>query len=103
MALDLTAIIARQKAAADHLGQEVTYSGTDYRCYPTSMRDTDLRNRGQTFRDEYMESISVFNSDVTIPLSAVVTRNGTVRRVIDFSDSPDGIQRVLHLGKQFGE
>lgn len=103
MAISTTILERQRKAAADHLGQKVTVSGTVYRCYPVSMRDTDLRNRGQEFRQEYRESVSVFNSDVTVAIGDVVTRNGTERRVIDIEDGPDGLQRVLHLGRKYGE
>lgn len=101
MALDYTSIITRQKASADHLGQTLTFRGTSYRCYPVSMRDNELRNRGQTFRDEYLESVSLFSSDITIVKGDKVTRNSVVRRVLDFADGPDGVQRILHLGKEY--
>jgi hypothetical protein len=101
MALDLTIIRTRQRAAADHFGDTLTYAATSYRCFPVSMRDTELRNRGQTFRESYMESVSVFRADVTIAVGAKVTRNSVTMRVLDKSASPDGLQDVLHLGKEF--
>jgi len=101
MALDYTSIIRRKKAAADHLGQKLTFAAVPYRCFPVSMRADVLRNFGQTFHDQYRESVAVFNADVTISKGDKVTRNSTVRRVLEFEDSPDGVQRVLHLGKEF--
>jgi hypothetical protein len=86
----------------DHFDEVVTYSGADYRCYPTSLRDNQLRNRGQTFRENYTESIIIVGADVSISSGDKVTRNGTVRRVLEVDTDADGIQEILHLGKEFG-
>lgn len=102
MGLNTSIIETRLKAACDHLGQTVTISGTAYRCYPVSIRDNELRNRGQTFREEFQEAISVFDSDVSVSIGDKVTRNGTVRRVMATQESPDNLQTVLYLGKEFG-
>ena len=85
-----------------HAGHKVTFEGTEYDCIPTSMRDTDMRNRDQSFRTAYRTSIAVINSDVTIATDDEVTYKGTMRRVLEHSDSGDGLQRVLHLGERYG-
>lgn len=85
-----------------HAGHSVTVAGATYDCIPASMRDTELKNRDQTFRDDYKASIAIVTDDVTIEIGDTVTYNGTVRRVLDTDSSGDGVQTVLHLGKRFG-
>ena len=84
-----------------HAGHVVTISAADYPCFPCSMRDNELRNRDQTFRDFYRASIAIIASDVTVAKGDTVTYKGEVRRVLDFSDTGDGLQRVLHLGDRY--
>jgi len=86
----------------EHLGNTVTFSGNSYPCFPVAMRESELRRRGPTFSKEYQDSIAVLNTDVTIITRNTVTWKGTARRVLDIKDTPDGLQRILHLGKQFG-
>lgn len=85
-----------------HAGHAVTVNGMAYDCIPASMRDTELKNRDQTFRDDYKASIAIIPGDITVETGDTVTYNGTVRRVLDTAESGDGVQQVLHLGKQFG-
>lgn len=66
------------------------------------MRDRDYQNRDQTFRDSYETSVHIIVDDVTITTGDTVKYDGAVRRVLDTSDTGDGIQRTLHLGAQFG-
>jgi len=66
------------------------------------MRDNEMRNRGQTFREEYKESIAVIAADVSVDIGDTVTRNSTVRRVMDTGNTGDGLQLILHLGKRYG-
>jgi len=103
MPLNTESQIRRLRKAMKHVGQQVTYSNVKYDCFPMQMRDTQLRNRDQTFRNEYMTSIAVLNNDVTISRGDKVTYNGTERRVMETSDTADGIQRILHLGKLYGD
>jgi hypothetical protein len=102
MAISKTSVERRLQKAMTHFGDTVTVSGADYRCMPTTMRDTELQNRGQTFRENYRGSIVISTDDVTIDRGGEVTYNGTVRRVLDLEETPDGFQRILHLGKRFG-
>lgn len=85
-----------------HAGHSVTVDGVSYDCIPASMRDTELKNRDQTFRDDYKVSIAIIDGDVTVEVGDTVTYKGTVRRVLDTGQSGDGVQLVLHLGKQYG-
>lgn len=85
-----------------HAGHTVVVNGGTYDCIPTSMRDTELKNRDQTFRDDYKASIAIINDDISVATGDTVTYKGTVRRVLDTMRSGDGVQKVLHLGKQFG-
>lgn len=85
-----------------HAGHTVTVGGIDYPCIPASMRDTELRNHNQTFRENYQASIALVNSDVTVEIDDTVTYKGTIRRVLETGLTGDGLQNVLHLGKRFG-
>ena len=86
----------------EHLGHTLVFDGVTYSCYPTSMRDTALRNRDQTFRETYAMSVAVVTADVTIAPRDTVTYAGTVRRVLDTGHTGDGLQTILHLGKRYG-
>ena len=86
----------------EHYGRTVVIGGVSVLCYPVAMRDNQLRNRDQTFRDEYETSLAIMAADASVDPRDTVTYEGTVRRVLDTSESPDGLQIVLHLGRQYG-
>ena len=100
--IKLDAIERRARKAMQHAGHTVTFEGVKYDCMPGSMRDNELKNRDETFRDDYKTSVAIIASDVTIATGEVVTYNGTVRRVLDTAETGDGVQTILHLGKRFG-
>lgn len=85
-----------------HAGHKALVNNAWVDCIPSSMRDTELRNRDQTFRDDYRASIAIINSGIPAEQGDTVTYQGVVRRIIDTSTNGDGTQKVLHLGKQFG-
>lgn len=85
-----------------HAGHSVTVSGAAYDCIPASMRDNELKNRDQTFRDDYKVSIAVISDDVTLTNGDKVTYRGSTMRVLDTGKSGDGVQTVVHLGPEFG-
>jgi len=100
--MDAEAIQDRIRACMEHQGQTCTISGRSYKCYPTGMRDTELRNRAQTFRENYQTSIAIVNADVTVAMGDKATFGGSVLRVLEVSKSADGLQNILHLGNEFG-
>lgn len=102
MAINLQSIERRTRKAYQHAGYVFTYGGIDYDCAPSGMRDTELRNREQTFRENYQASIVFINNDVTLSIGDKITYKGSTRRVLDIGDTGDGVQRILHLGNEFG-
>jgi len=85
-----------------HAGHKALVNNVWVDCIPASMRDTELRNRDQTFRDDYRASIAIINSSVSAEQGDRVTYQGAARRVLDTSVNGDGTQKVLHLGSEFG-
>jgi hypothetical protein len=102
MGINTSAIDRRTRRAMQHLGQSLTFGTTDFPCFPVAMRDSALRNRDQTFRAEYDTSVSIIGADVTIVGGDTVTFDGATKRVLDTQKTPDGLQTILHLGKQYG-
>ncbi len=100
--MNTDAIKRRIRKSQDHFGQTIEFSGAEYGCLPAGMRDRDFRNRDQTFRDSYETSVYIIADDVTIAKGDTVTYKGSIRRVLDTSDTGDDVQRTLHLGARFG-
>lgn len=102
MAINLDTIERRARKAMQHAGHTVTIAGVVYACIPASMRDNELKNRDQTFRDDYKTSIALIVDDVSVSIGDAVTYRNVQRRVLDTGESGDGVQAVLHLGKLYG-
>jgi len=100
--MDTSSITRRARAAMERNEQTVTVDGVSIPCYSVAMRDNQLRNRDQTFRDEYETSIVLLTDDATPDPKDTVTFLGSTRRVLDTSETPDGLQIVLHLGRKYG-
>ncbi len=101
--MDTSSITRRALGAMARNGHAVMIGGVSVPCYPTAMRDNELRNREQTFREEYSATVAVIAADAeAVEIGAVVTFDGRERRVLDFSATPDGLQVLLHLGRRYG-
>lgn len=100
--MNFDAIKRRIRKAQDHFEQTFEFNGTEYGCLPAGMRDRDFRNREQTFRDSYETSIYIIADDVTVAKGDTILYQNKERRVLDTSDTGDGVQRTLHLGAKFG-
>ena len=85
-----------------HFGQTLTFGTASVACLPVAMRDNALRNRDQAFRDTYETSVAIVTADATISPRDTVTYAGATRRVLDTAQTGDGLQTILHLGKQYG-
>jgi len=99
--MNFDAINKRIEKAQEHLGQTVTYNSVVYGCLPSGMRDSDLRNRDNTFRNNYRTSIFILKDDFEPSKGDVVKYLNTTLRVLSTSETGDGEQIRLDLGQQY--
>lgn len=95
-------VLARHHAAmlADW-GDTLVFSGASVPCAPVSLTASQLQAMRTEVRREYRLSLAVSTTTVIAP-GQKVTWSGTVWRVLDRDESPDGREYRLHCGPEFG-
>lgn len=103
MALSTTQLNADLAAMLADLTESATIGGTAYECNRVSLSRIEWEQRSREVMEATKVVLSFQESDFTTQpaVNSVVTYGGEVLRVLDKSESPDGLDLRLYLGARY--
>lgn len=109
MALDTTALDADLGAILDDLPETLSFpagsvdAGDQYTCNRVSLREADLQELREETRESLRVTLSVQKSDFgTVPGEGDwLTYDSATVLVLEYKDSPDGLERRLFCGEEW--